>query len=37
MHLLLTLSVGGPWAGAPDESTEFPARLLVDWIRVWPS
>ena len=37
MHLLLTLSVGGPWAGAPDESTEWPARLLVDWIRVWPS
>ena len=34
---LLTLSVGGPWAGAPDESTEWPARLLVDWIRVWPS
>jgi beta-glucanase (GH16 family) len=34
-HLLLTLSVGGPWAGAPDESTPWPARMLVDWIRVW--
>jgi beta-glucanase (GH16 family) len=34
-HLLLTLSVGGPWAGAPDETTPWPARMLVDWIRVW--
>jgi beta-glucanase (GH16 family) len=34
-HLLLTLSVGGPWAGPPDDSTEWPARMLVDWIRVW--
>jgi beta-glucanase (GH16 family) len=33
-HLLLTLSVGGPWAGAPDASTQWPARFLVDWIRV---
>jgi beta-glucanase (GH16 family) len=35
MHLLLTLSVGGPWAGPPDETPEWPARKLVDWIRVW--
>jgi beta-glucanase (GH16 family) len=34
-HLLLTLSVGGPWAGAPDAGTRWPARMLVDWIRVW--
>ena len=33
-HLLLTLSVGGPWAGAPNASTQWPARFLVDWIRV---
>jgi beta-glucanase (GH16 family) len=34
-HLLLTLSVGGPWAGAPGADTVWPARMLVDWIRVW--
>ena len=34
-HLMLTLSVGGPWAGAPDRTTQWPARMLVDWIRVW--
>lgn len=33
-YLVLTLSVGGSWAGPPDAGTRFPARLLVDWIRV---
>ncbi len=33
-YLVLTLSVGGRWAGPPDESTKFPATMLVDWIRV---
>jgi beta-glucanase (GH16 family) len=32
--LTLTLSVGGAWAGAPARTTRFPARMLVDWIRV---
>jgi hypothetical protein len=36
-HLLLTLSVGGPWAGPPDASTPWPATMLVDWIRVTPA
>jgi beta-glucanase (GH16 family) len=34
-HLLLNLSVGGAWPGSPDASTPFPAKLLVDWIRVY--
>lgn len=32
--LLLNLAVGGAWPGNPDESTEFPQELLVDWVRV---
>lgn len=33
--LLLNLAVGGDWPGSPDASTHFPARMLVDWVRVW--
>ena len=33
--LLLNLAVGGQWPGNPDESTQFPRDLVVDWIRVW--
>ncbi len=32
--LLLNLAVGGRWPGAPDRSTAFPARLLVDRVLV---
>ena len=34
MFLLLNLAVGG-WPGPPNEATRFPARLRVDWVRVW--
>jgi beta-glucanase (GH16 family) len=33
--LLLDLAVGGVWPGSPDAETHFPARMLVDWVRVW--
>ena len=33
--LLLNLAVGGDWPGSPNASTQFPARMLVDWVRVW--
>jgi beta-glucanase (GH16 family) len=33
--LLMDLAVGGEWPGSPDPSTPFPARMLVDWVRVW--
>jgi beta-glucanase (GH16 family) len=33
--LLLDLAVGGEWPGPPDASTRFPARMLVDWVRIW--
>ena len=31
---LLTLPVGGNWLGRPDATTQMPATMLVDWIRV---
>lgn len=34
-HVLLNLAVGGGWAGPPDKESTFPARLQVDYIRVW--
>jgi beta-glucanase (GH16 family) len=33
--LLLNLAVGGDWPGSPDTATRFPARMVVDWVRVW--
>lgn len=32
--LILNLAVGGNWAGAPDARTKFPARMLVDYVRI---
>ncbi len=34
MYLLANLAVGG-WPGNPDSSTEFPAVMEIDYIRVW--
>jgi beta-glucanase (GH16 family) len=33
--LLLNLAVGGVWPGSPNASTQFPAQMLVNWVRVW--
>ena len=35
VHFLLNLAVGGSWPGAPDASTRFPARYLVDSVRAY--
>ena len=35
MYILLNLAVGGDWAGEPDASTPFPARMHVREIKVW--
>ncbi|UQX03704.1 glycoside hydrolase family 16 protein [Streptomyces sp. RerS4] len=32
--LILNLAVGGDWPGDPDGSTQFPSRLVVDYVRV---
>ena len=34
-YIVLNLAVGGYWPGNPDASTEFPARMLVDYVRVY--
>lgn len=33
--LLVNLAIGGEWPGSPDAQTPFPARMLIDWVRVW--
>ena len=33
-HLVLNLAVGGHWPGPPDDSTPWPMRMYVDWVRV---
>jgi beta-glucanase (GH16 family) len=33
--LLLNVAVGGVWPGYPDETTEFPQTMLVDYVRVY--
>jgi beta-glucanase (GH16 family) len=33
--LLLNVAVGGAWPGYPDETTVFPQRMLVDYVRVY--
>ena len=34
-YLLLNLAVGGDWPGNPDETTQFPQRLEVDYVRLY--
>ena len=33
--IILNMAVGGYWPGYPDETTVFPQRLLVDYVRVF--
>ena len=34
-HIILNLAVGGNWPGSPDETTTFPQKLIVDYVRVY--
>jgi beta-glucanase (GH16 family) len=34
-HLLLNLAVGGGFLGPPNETTKFPCRMLIDYVRVY--
>lgn len=34
MYLVLNLAVGGDYAGPPDEYTEFPATMHIDYVRI---
>lgn len=33
--IILNVAVGGNWPGSPDETTEFPQTMLVDYVRVY--
>lgn len=33
--ILLNIAVGGNYAGRPDDSTIFPQKMYVDWVRVY--
>lgn len=33
--IILNVAVGGTFVGPPDETTEFPQTMLVDWVRVY--
>lgn len=35
MYMLANVALGGDWAGAPDASTPFPARYVIDYIRAY--
>ncbi len=34
-HLILNVAVGGNWPGNPDQTTQFPQRMIVDYVRVF--
>jgi beta-glucanase (GH16 family) len=34
-HLLINLAIGGRWPGNPNTQTKFPAKMLVDYVRVY--
>ena len=34
-YIVLNLAVGGYWPGNPDATTVFPAKMLVDYVRVY--
>ncbi|MBB6053369.1 family 16 glycosylhydrolase [Armatimonas rosea] len=35
MFVLANLAIGGDWPGFPDATTPFPAKMEIDYIRVW--
>ena len=35
MYLLANIASGGDWAGAPDATTRWPARMSIDYIRAY--
>ena len=34
-YLILNVAVGGHWPGSPDETSDFPQSMLVDYVRVY--
>jgi beta-glucanase (GH16 family) len=36
-YIIMNLAVGGSWPKDPDETTPNPAKMLVDYVRVYRS
>lgn len=34
-YIILNIAVGGNWPGSPDSSTHFPAKMRVDYVRLY--
>ncbi len=34
-YFIICPAIGPDWTGDPDETSEFPSALTVDWVRVW--
>ena len=34
-HCILNVAVGGNWPGAPDQTTEFPQQMAIDYVRIF--
>jgi beta-glucanase (GH16 family) len=34
-YIIFNIAVGGNWPGDPDETTEFPQQMYIDWVRVY--
>lgn len=34
-HILLNVAVGGNWPGSPDNTTTFPQKMFIDYVRVY--
>ena len=35
MYIMANVAVGGTWSGAPDATTQWPAEMKIDYIKVW--
>jgi beta-glucanase (GH16 family) len=35
LYMIANLAVGGRWPGPPDDATQFPSSMDIDWIRVY--
>jgi beta-glucanase (GH16 family) len=33
--MLLDIAIGGSWAEPPDNTTVWPQKMVVDWVRVY--
>lgn len=34
-HMFLNIAFGGKWSGLPDNTTVWPQKMVVDWVRVY--